>query len=388
MESPAVSIRGLTRSFSGKPPTVAVDDLSLDIYEGEFLVLLGPSGCGKTTTLRCLAGLESPDAGLISLGGTVVFDSEKGIDRPPEARNVGMVFQSYALWPHKTVRQNLEYPLRARRIKEGISEDWAAEVAELVECAHLLDRYPGQLSGGQQQRVALARGLVAKPALILFDEPLSNLDARLRRDVRSQLHALHRRLGFTAVYVTHDQDEAFALGDRVLIMDAGRPSQDALPRTVYEQPANDYVADFIGMSNKLALTFVDGAWFFGDTPVRGDASALSDRTAATLRTRPGDLGLARPAEATSGLDPSSLYVDAAFVDASYAGRHRDALVTVGDTPLLAHVHAGSGLNWVDDLKPGDSVVVTVNLRTARIFDEDGAPVPAVEPRDAMTASAL
>src|SRR5918994_2672869 len=154
-----------------------MDDLTLDIEEGEFLVLLGPSGCGKTTTLRCLAGLETPDRGRITIGNAVAFDSSAGTELPPERRDIGMVFQSYALWPHLTVRRNVEYPLRARRLHEGIRQGWVDETIKLVNCEALMDRYPGQLSGGQQQRVALARGLVGRPGLVLFDEPLSNLDA-------------------------------------------------------------------------------------------------------------------------------------------------------------------------------------------------------------------
>src|SRR5215211_3276025 len=200
-----VMITGLTKRFEGKPSTVAVDDLDLEIEPGEFLVLLGPSGCGKTTTLRCIAGLETADEGAIAFGDRTVFDAARGIDVPPNKRNIGMVFQSYALWPHMTVRKNIGYPLRTKGMKRPQANEWIEEVARLVETTSLLDRYPAQLSGGQQQRVALSRGLVARPDLVLFDEPLSNLDARLRDQVRAEIHELHERLQFTAVYVTHDQ---------------------------------------------------------------------------------------------------------------------------------------------------------------------------------------
>ena len=188
------SIQGLCKLFKGNPPTTAADNLGLEIEEGEFLVLLGPSGCGKTTTLRCLAGLEAPDAGRISIGGKVVFDAAAGIEVAPDKRSIGMVFQSYALWPHMTVRKNIEYPLVVRKITQGQREGWAEQMAKLVNCETLLERYPGQMSGGQQQRISLARGLVARPDLLLLDEPLSNLDKLLRDQVRSQLHELHRRL--------------------------------------------------------------------------------------------------------------------------------------------------------------------------------------------------
>ena len=231
-----VVIERLTKRFEGKPPTVAVDDLTLEIEQGEFLVLLGPSGCGKTTTLRCLAGLESADEGVLTFGEQRVFDSASKLNLSPDRRSIGMVFQSYALWPHMTVRKNIAYPLQARKLRQGLAEGWVEEMAAVVDCGELLDRYPGQLSGGQQQRVALARGLVARPDLVLFDEPLSNLDARLREQVRNELAELHNRLGFTAVYVTHDQSEALALGDRLAIMRQGRIEQLGTPREVFASP--------------------------------------------------------------------------------------------------------------------------------------------------------
>ncbi len=186
-----VQIEALSKTFGS---TKVIQELDLEVQDGEFLVLLGPSGCGKTTTLRCLAGLEEPTAGTISLGGETVFDRSARINRSPDKRSIGMVFQSYALWPHMTVRKNIAYPLKARGMKDKIGEGWVEEMARLVDTEPLLDRYPAQLSGGQQQRVALARGLVARPGLVLFDEPLSNLDARLRDLVRAEIHELHARL--------------------------------------------------------------------------------------------------------------------------------------------------------------------------------------------------
>src|SRR5918995_2786016 len=255
-----VVIENLTKRFEGKPPTVAVDDLSLEIDQGEFLVLLGPSGCGKTTTLRCLAGLETANDGVLTFGDEQVFDSSSKLNLSPDKRSIGMVFQSYALWPHMTVRKNIGYPLKARKMRQGLSEGWVETIAGVVDCGELLDRYPGQLSGGQQQRVALARGLVARPDLVLFDEPLSNLDARLREQVRNELAELHNRLGFTAVYVTHDQSEALALGDRMAIMRKGRIEQLGTPEEVFASPRSEYVAGFIGMGNRLELKRHDDAW--------------------------------------------------------------------------------------------------------------------------------
>src|SRR4051794_6776383 len=271
----SVRIRSLTKRFGGKSPTTAIDNLDLEIEEGEFLVLLGPSGCGKTTTLRCIAGLETADEGAISFADRAVFDAARRVNVPPNKRNIGMVFQSYALWPHMTVRKNIGYPLRTRRMKRERANEWIEEVAALVDPTPLLDRYPAQLSGGQQQRIALARGLVARPDLVLFDEPLSNLDARLRDQVRTEIHELHGRLGFTAVYVTHDQVEALALGDRLAIMRQGALEQLATPDEVFEEPATEYVAAFIGMANRLGFERHDGSWFLDGEQVDGDLDAVA-----------------------------------------------------------------------------------------------------------------
>ena len=184
-----------------------------------------------------------------------MFDAARRLNLPPNKRSIGMVFQSYALWPHMKVRKNIAYPLKARKLKQGLREGWVEQAAAQVDCSALLDRYPAQLSGGQQQRVALARGLVARPELVLFDEPLSNLDARLRDQVRIEIHELHTRLGFTAVFVTHDQSEALALGDRLAIMKQGKIEQYDTPEQVYEQPASEYVAAFIGISNRLLFDY-------------------------------------------------------------------------------------------------------------------------------------
>jgi iron(III) transport system ATP-binding protein len=324
-----VNIEGLSKKYGGNPPATAVDNLSLRIENGEFLVLLGPSGCGKTTTLRCLAGLEVPDSGRITFGGKSVFDAAQGIDLAPDKRSIGMVFQSYALWPHMTVRKNIEYPLKVRGMKKGLSENWVEETVKLVDCDRLLDRYPAQLSGGQQQRVALARGLVARPDLVLFDEPLSNLDARLRDLVRSQLHELHARLGFTAVFVTHDQTEALALGDRLAIMRNGIIEQLDTAQRVFEQPATEYVAGFIGMNNRLVLEYNDSVWKCNSVPAQGGLPELAGAPqwlAARLRVEDlhvDTVDTSAPADAVSFL--------ATVVDASFAGRQYDVVVTIGNT---------------------------------------------------------
>src|SRR5690606_2161006 len=236
---------------------VGVDDVSLDVADGELLVLVGPSGCGKSTLLRLLAGLESLTAGHVRIDGRIVDDLA------PQARNVAMVFQDYALYPFMTVRRNLAFPLAMRGLPRATIAERAAWAAELLELGALLDRYPRQLSGGQRQRVAMGRALVREPSVSLLDEPLSNLDARLRVEVRAQIAALQQRTRTTMVYVTHDQTEAMTLGQRIAILDGGRLQQVATPRILYDRPANRFVAGFIG-SPPMALlpataTVEDGA---------------------------------------------------------------------------------------------------------------------------------
>ena len=365
----SVVIRGLTKRFGGKTPMVAIDALDLDIPEGEFLVLLGPSGCGKTTTLRCVAGLETAEEGSIAFGDRTVFDAARHVNVPPNKRNIGMVFQSYALWPHMSVRKNIGYPLRTRRVNRSEAAKWIEEVAALVDTSPLLDRYPAQLSGGQQQRIALARGLVARPGLVLFDEPLSNLDARLRDQVRTEIHELHGRLGFTAIYVTHDQVEALALGDRLAIMRAGGLEQLATPEHVFEEPATEYVAAFIGMANRLIFERHDGAWFVDGERVQGSLDAVAGSSGAVVaRTRPEDVELAPAAPDVT--DPGRVSFPATLVDSAFGGRHLDVAVTVGSTRLLGRIRAGERDSWARSLQRGQAVVATLNTRELAFYDAD------------------
>jgi iron(III) transport system ATP-binding protein len=254
--SASVRIEHLNKSFGTVP---ALKDLSLDVASSEMLVLVGPSGCGKTTCLRCLAGLERPIAGRILIGQRTVTSMEDGIFVPPEKRQIGMVFQSYAVWPHMTVFENVAYPLRAMGTRRGAIKPRVEETLRLVQLGHLADRYSSQLSGGQQQRVALARSLVAEPALLLFDEPLSNLDANLRTQMRIEIKELQKKLGFTGVYVTHDQAEALAIADRIAVMDHGVLRQVGTPREVYDHPANSFVASFMGSTNLLQAQVTERA---------------------------------------------------------------------------------------------------------------------------------
>jgi iron(III) transport system ATP-binding protein len=240
----------------GRP---AVDDVSFRIAAGEIVVLLGPSGCGKTTTLRMIAGLEQPTAGMIAIGGDEVAAPERGIHVPPRLRNIGMVFQSYAVWPHMTVKQNVNYPLRHRNVPRDEAEHKIAEVLGLVGLSEYAERPVTQLSGGQMQRVALARALVYEPRILLLDEPLSNLDAKLRLRLRDELRRIIKEAKVTALYVTHDQSEAVVLGDRIGVMENGKLMQMSPPVELYNKPANLFVANFTGASNLLKGEIASGS---------------------------------------------------------------------------------------------------------------------------------
>jgi iron(III) transport system ATP-binding protein len=230
----------------------AVDEVSFTVKEGDFFTMLGPSGCGKTTTLRCIAGLEKPDSGSISVDGKVLFSDAKGISVAANLRNLGMVFQSYAIWPHMNVYDNVAFPLcvgTRRRTSKSEVKRRVERALDVVGLGHLAGRYATKLSGGQQQRLALARALVIEPAVLLLDEPLSNLDAKLRESLRFELKRLQREQGITTVYVTHDQAEALSMSNEIAVMHEGRISQIGSPFSVYLEPENDFVADFIGLTN-------------------------------------------------------------------------------------------------------------------------------------------
>ena len=238
-----IEIKNLLKHFK---KVVAVNHINIDVQEGELLTLLGPSGCGKTTTLRCIAGLERPE------GGDILIDGKSMIAEgfvQPSKRGIGMVFQNYAVWPHMRVVHNVTYGLKMQGMSKKVVREKAKQVLELVDLGGLEERYPGQLSGGQQQRVALARALVRNPKVLLLDEPLSNLDAKLREKMRFEIKSLVKRMGITSVYVTHDQAEAMVISDRIAVMEAGNVVQIGSPEEIYQKPANRFVADFIGTTN-------------------------------------------------------------------------------------------------------------------------------------------
>ena len=251
-----ITIKGLSKSFGARDESfAAVANLNLDIKDNQFVTLLGPSGCGKTTTLRLIAGYIVPDAGTIHVDGTLI--SAPGNVVPPDGRGMGMVFQNYAVWPHKTVFENVVFGLKLRKIPSADAKRKVMEALAQVNLTGLEARYPNELSGGQQQRVALARSLVVEPKILLLDEPLSNLDAKLRERMRTELKILQRRTGITFVYVTHDQAEALALSDHIAVMHGGRLQQYGTPHEVYSQPANRLVADFMGLVNLLSGKVVE-----------------------------------------------------------------------------------------------------------------------------------
>lgn len=247
-----IELRGVTKAFG---EVLAVDAVNLIIERGEIVCLLGPSGCGKTTTLRMIAGFERPSDGEIVIGETTVSSATMLL--PPEKRNLGMVFQNYAVWPHMTVFRNVAYPLQIRRVPRKAMRQKVEAAIRMTGLTGLEKRYPEQLSGGQQQRVALARALVVEPIAMLLDEPLSNLDAKLREKMRFEIMDLHKRTGITVVYVTHDQAEAMVLADRIAVMNAGRMEQVGPPLQIYRQPVSTFVADFIGLANFARARLID-----------------------------------------------------------------------------------------------------------------------------------
>jgi multiple sugar transport system ATP-binding protein len=289
-----VRIDDVTKVFRGDgEEVVAVEDLSIDIRRGEFLVFVGPSGCGKTTTLRTVAGLEEPTEGRIMIEGIDVTGLE------PRERGVAMVFQNYALYPHMSVRENLSFPLEIRNYPDDEVTERVDHAAGLLEISELLDRKPSELSGGQQQRVALGRAIVREPSVFLMDEPLSNLDAKLRVQMRTELNEIHNQVEKTTIYVTHDQAEAMTLGDRVVVLDKGKLQQIAPPQTLYDEPANRFVAGFIGeppmnfvsvdVTTTDGRTVVSSPFFELDLPDR-TAEAIADRSGSyTFGIRPEDL---------------------------------------------------------------------------------------------------
>jgi spermidine/putrescine transport system ATP-binding protein len=366
MAGGSIELCGLTKWFA----EVAVDNIDLSVASGEFFSLLGPSGCGKTTTLRLIAGFEQPDAGTIRLDGTEVTNV------PPHRRNVNTVFQSYALFPFLDVFDNVAFGLRHRDVGKADLRRRVGEALELVKMTSFAKRRPGQLSGGQQQRVALARALVLNPAVLLLDEPLGALDAKLRRSLKVELKALQERIGITFLYVTHDQEEALTMSDRLAVMNAGRIVQIGTPRQVYEEPADTYVADFLGAANLMEIEVVTA----GSGELRlGDWALTSRRCERTA---------AGPAHAV--IRPERVRIE----PHGSAGDNRvpamvERVVFLGAaTQVMLRLAAGVSLQALvqndgerADLAQGSPVHCYLPPDALRILDESAAqsPVPAEEP---------
>lgn len=319
-----VRLIGIKKQFGD---VVAVDQFSVDIADGEFVSLLGPSGCGKTTTLRMIAGFDMPTAGDIYIGDTLMSSVEQNKFDSPEDRNIGMVFQSYAVWPHMTIFNNIAYPLKIKKNKRGIIKDKVEQNLSLVGLEGFGKRYPHQLSGGQQQRVALARALIMDPEVMLLDEPLSNLDAKLREEMRFEIKDLQKKTGVTIIYVTHDQAEAMVMSDRTVVMNNGYIQQVDSPREIYENPANKFVADFIGLTN-----FVDCEIISKDIVLLKDGTGAHKvkvyippgiRDKAILSVRPENIDIAKKDGDIKGVVTRTVYL----------GNMIDYRIRVGDIEL-------------------------------------------------------
>ncbi len=338
-----VKLRHLTKRFG---TVVAVSDLTLDLNDGEFVGLLGPSGCGKSTTLFMLAGLLAPDE------GEIWFGDENVTRVPPERRGIGLVFQNYALYPHMTVLGNIMFPLLNTKVPKPRAKEIAEEMAELVQIKELLARRPGELSGGQQQRVAIARALAKKPRVLLLDEPLSNLDARLRMETREEIRRIQREVQITAVFVTHDQEEAMSISDRIAVIREGALQQYDVPQRIYREPANRFVAKFLGSPpiNLLQASVKDGLLVCGDTPL-----------AAARKAAKGP--------ALVGIRPESFVTDPEGFDVvirktEMLGRDTILSFTLDNQPVKALISSD------ENVQPGDTLRLRVKREQILLFDED------------------
>jgi len=362
-----IRLRNLSKTYDGSESGhAAVAGVSLTIASGEFVTLLGPSGCGKTTTLRLIAGYLVPDTGEIEVAGRVLSSPKSVV--PPEGRGMGMVFQNYAVWPHKTVFENVVFGLMLRNVAKSEARERVERVLELVNLAGLGSRYPSELSGGQQQRVALARSLVVEPAILLLDEPLSNLDAKLRERMRAELKMLQRRTGITFVYVTHDQSEALALSDHIAVMHEGRLQQYGTPREVYCEPANHIVADFMGLVNLLPARLVEVTGQSGVAecgPVRlaiPSPGGLRAGDRVDLAIRPETIRLS----ATPGA-PGSFPVR--VIEQTYLGNLNEYLVAADDLQLRVQADAQAFF------PVGSEVFALVDVQQCRAFAAGDAETP-------------
>ena len=348
-----IEIRNLRKEFGD---LVAVNDVSTTVEEGKLVTLLGPSGCGKTTTLRMIAGLETPTGGEIAVGGETLNDPGRNVTVAPEDRGMGMVFQSYAVWPHKTVFENVAYPLRIGGDTDNIKER-VMNTLELVGIEDQAEKNPPQLSGGQQQRVAFARAVVYDPSVLLLDEPLSNLDAKLREHMRFELREFQQELGITTLYVTHNQSEAMVLSDEIIVMNNGEFVQRGSPTDIYNNPANQFVADFIGETNFLEATVVEAGADEVEVEIRG-ADATNDR----LRITSVDPDVSVGDDVLLSIRPEKVVLEQSVgnVDANYLtgtvemttflGRYLEAELDVGHEEVLTAAFRDNTVQQGDEVR--------------------------------------
>lgn len=352
-----IALQGVSKAYAGHS---VLQDLDLTVQHGECFTLLGPSGCGKTVLLRLIAGFENPDSGSIHIGGKEVSNSAHRVSVPPDQRNLGVVFQDYAVWPHMTVFNNVAYPLKIAKASLQELRERVTDSIRQVNLVGLEERLPSQLSGGQQQRVALARALVAKPSLMLLDEPLNNLDANLREEMRFEIKSLQRRLGITILYVTHDQEIALALSDRIGIMDKnGVIRQVGTPEEIFERPVDEYIFRFLGMTNFLNASIDANGIKVGEHSIPHARLAIpDDRKAGPVRMgfRPSDVMLSRGGEGIPGV----------VRRASFLGAMTDYLIEIDGQSLRTQIETHEALGR--DLLFQDGESCRVALRSAHWFD--------------------
>jgi iron(III) transport system ATP-binding protein len=362
-----IRVEGLRKNFTANKELVAaVDGIEFEVGAGEMVTLLGPSGCGKTTTLRCVAGLEKADGGRISIGNQTMVDVDAGVFVPPNRRKLGMVFQSYAIWPHMTVLENVAYALEGQRMAKAERHRRAMVALETVKLAHLADRPAPRLSGGQQQRVAIARAVVGKPQVLLFDEPLSNLDARLRMEMRGELRRIQKQIGLSSIYVTHDQSEALAVSDWIVVMKDGRVVERGRPLDIYRYPQHVFTAQFLGTTNLIAGTVETVEAGKGQLrvvtalgPITGiDRShALKNGAKVKVSIRPEDLS-------AQGGDGTINTFEGRLASAIFAGVAVEAEVGVGEVTLSCL------LNREADLTPGRAITLRAHADACLVLPEE------------------
>lgn len=356
----SISVQNLVKRFDAQ---TVVHGISFEVARGEFVSLLGPSGCGKTTTLRCIAGLEDANAGVIRIGDNVVSAPDDDVLVPAHERQIGMVFQSYAIWPHMTVADNVGFPLSVRKLPAADVSRQVQEALAIVGLSALKDRHPSQLSGGQQQRVALARAIVGRPKVLLFDEPLSNLDAKLREGTRVEIRRLQRELGVAAVYVTHDQEEALSMSDRVIVMDKGRIEQAGTPKELYRSPINRFVADFVGRASFIDVLRAANGW---TTPsgalIDVDDTVSSANGAYQAMLRPEDIDIIDAGSTSADMGQS---LAGTISESHYLGAYTEYVIDAAGAKIKVHSKR--------DFNVGAPVTLRIRPDTCRLVARPAEP---------------